>query len=186
MQSILYFIYQPGSIVSSFTSSSTSSLFNLQGLHENRPLHLHVVEPGNLAVLLAFHQDRANRLPEQTQRRVYSCAASALRPGGVAWRIFRWEGEPQRKAQKRPLRLYVYSRLYIGLHPNHRIYIRRYPSSRTAFNYKCTAPTRHGNRTNRIRPGKSVMSLSFPILPDSLNIPARYSVFLYIFGWACA
>jgi len=38
----------------------------LFGLHENQPLHLHAVEPGNLAVILAFHQDCANRLPEQT------------------------------------------------------------------------------------------------------------------------
>jgi len=45
----------------------------------NRPLHLHAVEPGNLAVLLMFHQDRVNRLPEQTQRRPYGCAPLALR-----------------------------------------------------------------------------------------------------------
>ena len=53
-----------------------------RGLHENRPLRLHEVEPGKLAVTLAFHQDRVNRLPEQAQRRVYSCAASALQRGG--------------------------------------------------------------------------------------------------------
>ena len=31
-----------------------------------------------------------------------------------------------------------------------------------------------------IRPRKSVMSLSFPTLPDSLDLPARHFVFLYV------
>ncbi|KAF2193903.1 hypothetical protein K469DRAFT_709370 [Zopfia rhizophila CBS 207.26] len=44
-----------------------------------------------------FHQDRVNRLPEQTQRRVYGSAASALRRGGGRVKNFRWEGEPQRR-----------------------------------------------------------------------------------------
>ena len=44
---------------------------------KNRPLHLHAVEPGNLAVISAFRQDRANRLPEQTQRRVRRRSAGA-------------------------------------------------------------------------------------------------------------
>jgi len=43
-----------------------------------------VVEPGNLAVLSAFRQDRADRLLEQTQGRAYGCAAPALRRGGGA------------------------------------------------------------------------------------------------------
>ena len=50
--------------------------------------------------LLAFHQDRANRLPEQTQRRVYGGAARAPRRGGGGGgivKIFHWEGEPQRE-----------------------------------------------------------------------------------------
>ena len=54
------------------------------------------MEPGNLAVISAFHQDRANRLPEQTQRRVYG-AARARRHGGGIVKIFHWEGEPQRE-----------------------------------------------------------------------------------------
>ena len=62
---------------------------------KNRPLHLHAVEPGNLAVISAFLQDRANRLPEQTQRRVYGGAARARRHGGGIMKIFHWEGEPQ-------------------------------------------------------------------------------------------
>ncbi|KAF2175469.1 hypothetical protein K469DRAFT_702159 [Zopfia rhizophila CBS 207.26] len=44
-----------------------------------------------------FHRDRVNRLPEQTQRRVYGCATSARRRGGV--KIFRWEGEPQQRVE---------------------------------------------------------------------------------------
>ena len=31
-----------------------------------------------------------------------------------------------------------------------------------------------------------MMSLLFPILPNSLDLPARYFVFLYIFGWVYA
>ena len=51
-------------------------------------------EPGRH--LSAFRQDRANRLPEQTQRRVYGGAARARRHGGIV-KIFHWEGEPQRE-----------------------------------------------------------------------------------------
>ena len=50
--------------------------------------------------LSAFYQDRANRLPEQTQRRVYGGAAQAPRRGGGGGGIvkfFHWEGEPQRE-----------------------------------------------------------------------------------------
>ena len=55
------------------------------------------MEPGNLAVILAFRQDRANRLPEQTQRHVYGSAARARRHSGGIVKIFHWEGEPQRE-----------------------------------------------------------------------------------------
>ena len=50
--------------------------------------------------LLAFHQDRANRLPEQTQRRRYGGTARAPRRRGGGSGImknFHWEGEPQRE-----------------------------------------------------------------------------------------
>ena len=56
--------------------------------------------------LLAFYQDRANRLPERTQRRVYGGAARAPRRrggggggggGSSIVKIFHWEGEPQRE-----------------------------------------------------------------------------------------
>jgi len=52
------------------------------------------VEPGRQ--LSAFRQDRANRLPEQMQRRVYGGAARARRNGGIV-KFFHWEGEPQRE-----------------------------------------------------------------------------------------
>ena len=55
-------------------------------------------EPG--IQLSAFHQDRANRLPERTQRRVYGGAARAPRRrggGGGIVKNFHWEGEPQRE-----------------------------------------------------------------------------------------
>ena len=52
-------------------------------------------EPG--MQLSAFHQDRANRLPEQTQRRVYGSAARASRRCGGIMKNFHWEGEPQQE-----------------------------------------------------------------------------------------
>ena len=55
------------------------------------------MEPRNLAVILAFRQDRANRLPEQTQRRVYGGTAQARQHGSGIVKIFHWEGEPQRE-----------------------------------------------------------------------------------------
>ena len=55
------------------------------------------MEPGNLAVILAFRQDYANRLPEQTQRHVYSSTAQARQHGGSIVKIFHWEGEPQQE-----------------------------------------------------------------------------------------
>ncbi len=43
-----------------------------------------------------FHLDRVNRLPEQTQRRVYGCAAPAQRCGGGGVKIFRWGVSPSK------------------------------------------------------------------------------------------
>ena len=42
--------------------------------------------------------------------------------------------------------------------------------------------THTAQQPNRIRLGKSVMSLSFPTLLDSLDLPIWYFIFLYIFG----
>ena len=136
-------------------------------------------EPGRQ--LSAFYQDRANRLPEQTQRRVYGGAARAWRHGSGIVKNFHWEGEPQRE-----LDIATTTSLRIFNHLNHGIYLRRPPFLPYGILlYGTYTPTRHGNRTNRTRLGKSVMSLSFPILPGSLDIPMRHSVFPYIFGWGC-
>lgn len=43
--------------------------------------------------------------------------------------------------------------------------------------------TQYGNRTNRIRPEEPIISLLFPILPGSLDLPTRHFVFLYIFSY---
>ena len=51
-------------------------------------------EPG--MQLSAFHQDRADRLPEQTQRRVYGCVAPAQRRGSGGVKIFRWGVSPSK------------------------------------------------------------------------------------------
>jgi len=44
-----------------------------------------------------FRLDRVNRLPEQTQRRVYGCAAPAQRRGGSGVKIFHWGVSPSKK-----------------------------------------------------------------------------------------
>ena len=45
-----------------------------------------------------FHLDRVNRLPKQTQRRVYGCAAPAQRRGGGGGvKIFYWGVSPSKK-----------------------------------------------------------------------------------------
>ena len=46
---------------------------------------------------MAFHWDRANRLLEQTQRRVYGSAARVLRRGGGGVKIFHWGVSPSKK-----------------------------------------------------------------------------------------
>ena len=59
--------------------------------------------------LSAFHQDRADRLPEQTQRHVYGGTARAQRRGGGIVKIFHWEGEPQRELDIATTTSFVYS-----------------------------------------------------------------------------
>ena len=140
--------------------------------------------------LSAFHQDRANRLPEQTQRRVYGGAARAPRRrggggGGGIVKNFHWEGEPQRELDTatttsfRILQLIIRSTAFTtsGVPP----------SSRTAYSYKYTAPTptQHGDRTNRMRPGKSMMSLSFPILPEQPGLTVVFRLPLHLWLGMC-
>jgi len=65
------------------------------------------VEPGNLVdnyrrsirIVPIDYQSKRGDVCTATQRRRCDVV--------VAWRTFRWEGEPQRKAQKRPVRLYT-------------------------------------------------------------------------------
>ena len=71
--------------------------------------------------LSAFHQDRTDRLPEQTQRRVYGGAARAQRRGGGIVKIFHWEGEPQRELDTATTMSFVHS-----IYSNHGItYLQR-------------------------------------------------------------
>ena len=71
--------------------------------------------------LSAFHQDRTDRLPEQTQRRVYGGAARAQRRGGGIVKIFHWEGEPQRELDTATTTSFVHS-----IYSNHGItYLQR-------------------------------------------------------------
>ena len=48
-----------------------------------------------------FRLDRVNRLPEQTQRRVYGCAAPAQRRGGGGGvKNFHWGVSPSKKFEQ--------------------------------------------------------------------------------------
>ena len=59
-------------------------------------------------------------------------------------------------------------------------YLRRTPFLPYGRQYNTMYSTyTHGNRTNRIRPGRSVMNLSFPTLPEQPRLTARYSALLY-------
>lgn len=98
---------------------------------------------------------------------MYGSAARALRRGGGV-KIFRWEGELQQKGSRHSYTRLLRTRRFIRING---IYLRRPPFLPYGMQLQYTAPTRHGDRTNHIRPGKSVMSLSFPILPDSLELP---------------
>ena len=54
-----------------------------------------------------FHLDRVNRLPEQTQRRVYGCAPLALRRVGAKKKFFAGRVSPNKASETRPTRLNV-------------------------------------------------------------------------------
>ena len=86
------------------------------------------MEPGNLAVPLVFYQDRANRLLEQTQRRMYGSASRALRRGGDGKKFLAGRVSPNGDLRTQLLRLNV--RFELSNHGNLH-YIRRTPSSHT-------------------------------------------------------
>ena len=108
---------------------------------------------------------------------MYGSAARAPRRGGGIMKIFHWEGEPQRELDTatttsfRILQLIIRSTAFTtsGVPP----------SSRTAYDYSTRHLHLHGDQTNRIRPGKSIMSLSFPTLPEQPGLTTRYSALLY-------
>src|SRR6266704_2590640 len=74
-----------------------TKILNLPGLDEIGLCTSTRWSPGTWQLLLMFHLDRVNRLPEQTQRRVYGCAAPAQRCGGEC-ENFSLGGEPQQKS----------------------------------------------------------------------------------------
>ena len=115
--------------------------------------------------LSAFHQDRANRLPEQTQRRVYGGTARAPRRGGGGSggivKNFHWEGEPQRELNTaatttitttsiRILQLIIRSTAFTtsGAPPSSRM---AYDHSTRHLHGTYTAPTRHLYGTYTVR-----------------------------------
>jgi len=76
---------------------------------------------GTWQLLLMFHLDCVNRLPEQTQRRVYGCATPAQRRGGST-KFFLLGGEPQQKSRTPRLQC-TYSVIRIDKH----LFLRRSP-----------------------------------------------------------
>src|SRR6266704_5984964 len=54
-----------------------------------------------------FQLDRVNRLPEQTQRRVYGCAPLALRRVGAKKKFFAGRVSPNKASETRPTRLNI-------------------------------------------------------------------------------
>jgi len=74
-----------------------NKLIRLQGLDEIGLCTSTRWSPGTWQLLLMFHLDRVNRLPEQTQRRVYGCAAPAQRRGGGSVKIFHRGVSPSKK-----------------------------------------------------------------------------------------
>src|SRR6266702_6849381 len=63
--------------------------------------------PGTWQLLLMFQLDRVNRLPEQTQRRVYGCAPLALRRVGAKKKFFAGRVSPNKASETQPTRLNV-------------------------------------------------------------------------------
>ena len=136
--------------------------------------------------LLAFHLDCANRLLEQTQRYTYGCAAPALRRSSA--KKFLLGGWALAEAYKfyyvfTYLFRYTWSTALNGVPPLPPIRIPTRPNEPHAATDEPRMATEravYGDRPNLIRPRKSVMSLSFPTLPNGLDLPTRYFISLYI------
>ena len=105
------------------------------------------------------------------QRYMYNNAALMLGRGGGVKNFFLLGGWALMKKLKNGHHIYI-----LKCDLNHGIHDWRapLPPVRQTIQYYVqyyTAPTRHGNRTNHKRPRKSMISLSFPILPNSLDLP---------------
>src|SRR6266571_3124806 len=87
-----------------------------------------------------FHLDRVNRLPEQTQRRVYGCAAPAQRCGGGGVKIFRWGVSPSKS-----LNTATTSPIYTFGHSNQQAFI---PPAFSLPSTNTTLHTPHSNYTH--------------------------------------
>ena len=147
-------------------------------LHENRPLHLHAVEPRNLAD--SYRRSiRIVPIDCQNKRRdMYGSAARAQRHGGIM-KIFHWEGEPQQKlntaiTSQRTFQLIIQTTASTSVPPPLLLY--GIPLHYTALIYGMAT------KLNRIRHRKPIISLSFPILPSNLDLPTRHFIFLYVFN----
>ena len=119
--------------------------------------------------LSAFHQDRANRLPEQTQRRVYGSTARAQRRGGGIVKIFHWEGEPQRELDTATTTSFVHS-----IYSNHGItYLqRRDPLPLIQYKY---IPYGTYTQPNRTLQAEGLSLLDSPTFtPLHLNPPSTF------------
>jgi len=79
------------------------------GLHEIGLCTSTRWSPGTWQLLLMFHWDCVNRLPEQTQRRTYGCALLALRRVSAKKKFFARRVSPNKALETRPTRLNIRS-----------------------------------------------------------------------------
>ena len=93
--------------------------------------------------------------------------------------FFRWGVSPSKKGSGHSYTRLLRTSRFIRINGIY-IYLRRPPFLPYNGQLQYTTPTQHGNRTNRIRPRRSVMSLSFPTLNEQPGLTARYSALLYL------
>ena len=107
---------------------------------------------------------------------MYGSTARVLRRGGGV-KFFRWGVSPSKKAQGTAIYIFSYTSVYSN---QRHLHLRRPPFLPYGRQYNTTYSTyTNGKRTNRIRPGRSIISLSFPTLPKQPGLTARYSALLY-------
>ena len=118
--------------------------------------------------LSAFHQARTDRLPEQTQRRVYGGAARARRHGGGIAKIFHWEGEPQRELDTATTTSLRTLQLIIQITAS------TYSGATPFFLYSITVPYGTYTQLNRISQAEGLSLLNPPSTPLHLNPPSTF------------